>query len=159
MKVKTADLLGRPLRYAVAVCEGLNVGILTVEEQWERFIEGASSEDLDKHAEGYAAIKAGLKTEICNVHGDGFKSTLDAQAWRFDEDWGVGGPMLDREEITIDYRDNETQARKWSNKKNAFTTASAGKKQGLIAAMRCLVASRLGDEVDVPDELVNQHEE
>ena len=27
----------------------------------------------------------------------------------------------------------------------------------LIAAMRCFVASKLGDEVDVPDELIKQH--
>ena len=148
MKIKTADLIGRPLRYAVAVCEGFNVGILTAEEQWERFIEGTSSEDLEKYADEYAAIKAGLKAGVCNVHGDGYKSTLDARAWRFDEDWGVGGPIIEREKIAVDWDHDCWNASKYEHP--AYYSAPTP----LIAAMRCRVASRLGDEVEVPDELV-----
>lgn len=71
-------------------------------------------------------------------------------------DWSQGGPILDLEEITIDYRDNETQARKWSNEKNTFITANAGKRQGLIAAMRCYCCAKLGEEIEIPDELMRK---
>jgi hypothetical protein len=65
--------------------------------------------------------------------------------------WAQGGPIIDSEEITIDYRDNETLARIW--KKDDYIQAYAEKRQGLISAMRCFVLSKLGEEVEVPDEL------
>ncbi len=67
------------------------------------------------------------------------------------KDWSQGGPIADQEEISIDYRDNETQARKWMGMD--FIEARAGKRQGLIAAMRCRVLSKLGSTVQVPAEL------
>jgi hypothetical protein len=67
-------------------------------------------------------------------------------------DWSKMGPIIDRDEITIDYRDNETQARKWLDDAT-YVEARAGKKQGLIAATRCYVISKLGNEVGVPDAL------
>ena len=161
MKIKTADLIGPALRYAVAVCEGFNVGILTVEEQWERFIEGASPEDLEKYADEYADIKAGFKTEICKVHDDGYKSALDARAWRFDEDWGVGGPIIDRALISVVHNDDEGQ---WEAGQRVQLQSMFGFNgdnysvgpTSLIAAMRCHVTSELGDEVEIPDELMKQ---
>lgn len=69
------------------------------------------------------------------------------------EYWDQGGPILDLEEVSIDYRDNETLARKWNGDKQDFVTMPAGKRQGLLAGMRCLVAFYLGDEVEIPDYL------
>lgn len=69
----------------------------------------------------------------------------------FSTEWSQMGPIIDREEITIDYRDSETQARKWTG--DDFIHALAGKKRGLIAAARCYVASKLGETVEVPEEL------
>lgn len=164
MKVKTTDLIGPALRYAVAVCEGFNVGVITADEQWERFIEGALPEDLEKHADYYAAIKAGFKTELCKIHGDGYKSALDARGWRFDEDWGVGGSIIEREAICIE---TLKEGDGWCATKGCTPHdflmwdqpygPDAAYGEGptpLIAAMRCFVTSILGDEVDVPDELV-----
>lgn len=153
MKIKTADLIGPALRYAVAVCEGLNVGILTVEEQWERFIEGALPEDLEKHAEYYAAIKVGFKTELCKVHGDGYKSTLDARAWRFDEDWSVGGPIIEREKVEIGPTfSGTTWAACYPNKPTSKQCLANGPTP-LIASMRCFCCAKLGDEIEIPQEL------
>lgn len=157
MKIKTADLIGRPLRYAVAVCEGFNVGVVTVDEQWERFMEGVSPEDLEKYAESYAAIKAGFKTELCRVHSDGYKSTLDAQAWHFDEDWGVGGPIIERETMSLCHY--KSHAEPWFAEKRHFGRHhKAGRSYGegptpLIAAMRCFCCAKLGDEIEIPQEL------
>ena len=150
MKIKTTDLTGPALRYAVAVCEGLNVGIFTVEEQWERFIKGASPEDLNKHAESYAAVKAGFKTEICRVHSDGYKSTLDARTWRFDEDWSVGGPLIEREWIELGAYHDQWRAVFHGEGGSIYQDGPTP----LIAAMRCYVAATLGDEVDVPEGLL-----
>ena len=58
-------------------------------------------------------------------------------------DWSQGGPIIEREGIGIFPLGN---GRGWA----------AGLRSGptpLIAAMRCYVASKLGDEVDVPTEL------
>ena len=65
--------------------------------------------------------------------------------------WAQGGPILDRERITI---------RQWTNMPSIHAYMphdgapwGAGP-TALIAAMRCLVTSKLGREVEVPDELL-----
>ena len=154
MKIKTADLIGPALRWAVAKCEGFNVGVVTVEEQWARFIEGAAPDELERYAGEYAATKAGFKTELCKVHDDGYKSALDARAWRFDTDWGVGGPLIERECLGVRVFAEHGAldgGPYWISER--FPAVGHGPTP-LIAAMRCLVAATLGDEVDVPDELV-----
>jgi len=79
-------------------------------------------------------------------------------------DWAQGGPIIEREDIAISpmpdglcsaYTPKGTrwmpQGEKtvevfhWYFKQQGYTT--------LIAAMRCYVASKLGEEVDVPKEL------
>jgi hypothetical protein len=64
-------------------------------------------------------------------------------------DWSQGGPIIERERIAM-----------WPDEEGGFL-ASADEGKGndyhgptpLIAAMRAYVASKLGDEVDVPEEL------
>ena len=72
----------------------------------------------------------------------------------YSTDWAQGGPIIEREGINLDsYAKNP----KWS----AWTPApdrESGEAQAygstpLIAAMRCYVASKLGDEVELPTEL------
>ena len=68
-------------------------------------------------------------------------------------DWAQGGPIIERENIKLTPRkpfhdDWEAEYRySQGGGLNAFGPTP------LIAAMRCLVASKLGDEVDVPEEL------
>ena len=66
---------------------------------------------------------------------------------RYSTDWSQAGPIIDREHIEFDY-DEATQMYTAANGQHA----GQGKTH-LIAAMRCYVASKLGDEVDVPEEL------
>ena len=69
--------------------------------------------------------------------------------------WAQGGPIIDREKINLIYRPDincmtgEVSPR-WIA---SVVTHGAEGPTPLIAAMRCLVASKLGDDVDVPDEL------
>lgn len=155
MKIKTAELIGPALRYCVAKGEGYNVGVITAEEQWERFIEGSTPEEVEEYTKEYAKIKAGFKNELCKIHDDGYKSVHDARAWNYDTDWAQGGPIIEREGGTL----WSTNAMGWRYKaRYDFANDKEGVVMGgptpLIAAMRCRVASKLGDEVDVPEELL-----
>lgn len=63
------------------------------------------------------------------------------------ENWSQGGPIIERENICLVELNN-----------TGIWRAFCGDKQvngptPLIAAMRCFVASKLGDEVDIPEEL------
>ena len=65
--------------------------------------------------------------------------------------WSQGGPIIEREKINLEW------SRLWDgwlapDKRNAATSFLGP--TPLIAAMRCYVASKLGDEVDVPEELL-----
>ena len=65
--------------------------------------------------------------------------------------WDQGGKILDREKICVmwlDYENKKNPDEKWSaglDGELLFSGATA-----LEAAMRCYVASKLGDEVEVP---------
>ena len=73
---------------------------------------------------------------------------------KYSTDWSQGGPIIEREEIctkrqkpcSIGYEWNA-----WSWTKNSGPGGSGP--TPLIAAMRCYVASKLGDEVEVPEGL------
>lgn len=67
-------------------------------------------------------------------------------------DWSVGGPVIDRENISIDYRPAVNTARPW-----IATMPSGAEEHGatpLIAAMRAFVSSVYGDQVHIPEELL-----
>jgi hypothetical protein len=111
--MKTAELTGAALDWAVAKCEG-----------W-------SEEGLEDIANG----------DMFPEHD-------------FSTDWAQGGPIIERENIDLKHhfvcvatiwdRDNIGQD---------DLRAKATGETPLIAAMRCYVASKLGDEVEVPEEL------
>lgn len=65
--------------------------------------------------------------------------------WEPSTNWTQGGPMIEREGIDL------YQSGCW-----AAEMGGTHRQEGptpLIAAMRCFVASRLGDEIEVPNEL------
>lgn len=66
----------------------------------------------------------------------------------FSTDWAQGGPIIEREHLEFDFRE-DTQDYACFDGYRAATGPTH-----LIAAMRCYVASKLGDEVDVPEELL-----
>lgn len=63
-------------------------------------------------------------------------------------DWAEGGPIIEREEIET----RKANPKEWHGWMKDIGTGGRGSTL-LIAAMRCYVASKLGDEVDVPKEL------
>ena len=121
MKIKTADLLGPALDWAVAVVEGL-----AEENSW-------------------TAIEI-------------FKAARAGGLYWYSTDWSQGGPRIASGKINIKSnlaRVPERPEYDWlADCPEKGLCVSFNGPTPLIAAMRCYVASRLGDEVDIPDELV-----
>ena len=107
------------------------------------------------------------------VHNDREYSTISDKVWarggsqerRYSTDWSQGGPIIEREQMfVIPWNQVPDSTRKYPFKAEDWKAQTY--RQGvyqdseaqyghtpLIAAMRCFVASKLGDEVEVPDEL------
>lgn len=66
-------------------------------------------------------------------------------------DWEQGGPIIEREKLNTEW---SALWKSWlcPDKRNGGATSYMGDTP-LIAAMRCYVASKLGDEVEVPEEV------
>jgi hypothetical protein len=81
--------------------------------------------------------------------GSALKYDVNGQAcweyWNPSTDWAQGGPIIEREKIDIQSRSQ------WAAKLNGHQWHEGP--TPLIAAMRCYCASKLGDEVEIPDEL------
>ena len=92
------------------------------------------------------------------------KSNKDQRGYSPSTDWVQGGPIIDRERIGV----LPPVVRRIGAERHAFSVdywramsqrdedeqATHGRgSTPLIAAMRCYVASTLGDEVEVPEEL------
>ena len=113
MKVKTNDLIGQPLDWAVTSIEtpeALKYGV----QDWR---------------EQRSAVK---NSEF---------------RYRWHQSWAQGGPLIEREWISV-----------WQVGKNYWKADRSGLHSmdgptPLIAACRCYVASKLGDEIEIPEEL------
>lgn len=130
MKIKTSQLTGAALDWAVAKCEGAtNLRHDTVATWWVDF--GGEPK----------ALSSGWSPR---------------QSWHPSTNWSQGGPIIDREKITTAYEPSMVydDSCRWK----ALAAMSDNEHQygptPLTAAMRCYVASKLGDEVDAPDLLV-----
>ncbi len=118
-KIKTNELTGAALDWAVAKIEGIN------EEAFNLYYTPTESSDLDTH--GYPEFHY---------------STI----------WAQGGPIIERERISIRAWTNVPVFHAYMPEEGAAWSSDGT--SPLVAAMRSYVASKLGDEVDVPDELL-----
>jgi hypothetical protein len=122
MKIKTAELTGAALNWAVAMCEGWKYTTArdnTGQYPW-----------LVKHGKD-----------------------IDPKQYRPSSNWMQGGPIIEREGISVALERGEPWAA-WS--KAAFRDDAEAFGYGetpLVAAMRCHVASKMGDEIEVPEEI------
>ena len=68
--------------------------------------------------------------------------------------WEMCGPIIEREQISVEHDFANGEWAAWAPAPRRDDSDAFGYgNTPLIAAMRCYVASRLGDEVDVPEEL------
>lgn len=77
----------------------------------------------------------------------------------FSTSWAWGGPIIEQEVITLIHPKYDCwTAHKYDDRIEDESYTLDGPTP-LIAAMRCYVASKLGDEVDVPSELTDTNVE
>ena len=67
--------------------------------------------------------------------------------WGWATDWAQGGPIIEREMITLEWTGEDWVSYIGRN-------AKFFDPKPLVAAMRCHVASQLGDEIEIPKELL-----
>ena len=71
-------------------------------------------------------------------------------------DWAQGGPIIEREWLDVTPWPNESREdMRWHCQQH--DTANDFAQYGptlLIAAMRCFVASKMGDDVEIPEEII-----
>lgn len=118
--MKTSELIGPALDWAVATCEGVPL---------------------------YIGNHARLDRMDVPATDDG-----GWEVYRPSTDWAQGGPIIERERIDVWCYDSDL---------SIFRANIQGSKKAdrqgttpLIAAMRCYVASKLGDEIEIPKELL-----
>lgn len=112
--MKTSELTGAALDWAVARCEGIING-----------------DDLDT----------------------GF---ILERGYTPSTDWAQGGPIIEREKVCIVWLSKQDLGSEPEHYCVAHIDGVYCRygQTPLIAAMRCYVASKLGDEVNVPEELI-----
>ena len=77
--------------------------------------------------------------------------------FKYSTDWSQGGPIIERELIGIERCIHAGEYHGWRALKDYPFDASVPEETTwgetpLIAAMRCYVASKLGDEVEIPED-------
>lgn len=74
----------------------------------------------------------------------------------YSTDWAQGGPIIERESINTRYDPDCNKAQAWEASDDIDFFEAVYGPTPLIAAMRCYVASKLGDDVEIPEALCNQ---
>ena len=166
MKIQTSELTDIALTWAVATCEGTSVVIETIAEQTERFRNVFLVDGNKPPQEAVDAVIAGIKPRL-RVEGSHGIHLVPVP--KYPTDWAQGGPIIEREGINLRAIRKEGHALdgQWLAaydhgntgglvhwvKRTDFPKHYFLGTKSLIAAMRCHVASKLGDEVDIPKEL------
>ena len=108
-------------------------------------------------------------TELTGVALDWAVATAEMVAFEFDcgalvingsdyycpsEDWALGGAIIERERLSVTPRDGYWEAYYHDNlfQDDGSDYFQKGETP-LIAAMRCYVISKLGNEIDIPETL------
>lgn len=127
-QVKTSELEGGALDWAVAKCLEVEDGKLTI-IRWENQI----GRPIERETEA---------------------GRYEYEWWAPSRIWAQGGPIIERERICIDIGHAGVwlaySKQNYADDKEFMHTGSIS----LIAAMRCYVASKWGGNVEVPEELL-----
>ncbi len=126
MKIKTSELTGATLDWAVAEIQGIN----------HRIRNGAV---VERNLVPCPEKRVGCA--VAHYVGKRFSPSTD---------WAQGGPIIEREHVGMDFCGWGVWEA-WDDR--AMPAPRYKGSTPLVAAMRCYVASKLGDAVEVPDEL------
>ena len=127
--MKTSELTGAALDWAVAKCGGIHVSMARG---------------------GWFVFDSDAFSEYRNDYNDD-----KLQSFKPSTNWAQGGPIIEREGVAIDCIQADGEIAGWIAQLPMFREAKYEKPSPtpLIAAMRCYVASKLGDTIDIPEEL------
>lgn len=124
--MKTSELIGPALDWAVAKCEGY-------EFHYDVVINGNVPTLWLEHKTTKKWVSLALYIPSTN--------------------WKYGGPIIDREDLHWGFGSLKDGVRTVVASKRGHMQKPMLGPTPLIAAMRCLVAYKLGDEVEIPEEL------
>lgn len=163
MKIKVSEATPLQLNWLVAKCEGYEV--MLFDQLWRdnATLKGYPSIDVEQHLQwqhqkGQQIIVELRQLQLNQRNPEILTPTRCAvDIPNYSTDWSKGGPIIEREGIEV-RKGNPLYFPKGNEKGDYYEPLwIAGRHHGqtqLIAAMRCFCASRLGDEVEVPDELI-----
>ncbi len=123
--MKTADLIGKPLDWAVAKAEGV------------------------LYPKGDVRL---LDGRLFTIEPGDYETPDRWSKWSPSEDRNQSGPIAEEELIELSVSGTSIDGL-WIAKSPAWHATSCGPTPS-IASMRCFVQSRLGSEVDIPAELL-----
>lgn len=138
--MKTSELIGPALDWAVAKAEGLPLRLDPMDfrkDAPDSILAGWWVWDAEFN------MLIGQKRERRDQH-DGYAPSID---------WNQGGPIIEDQRISTVPLYQDWEATLDLDEGDALVQVNTGPTP-LIAAMRCFVQSRLGDEVDIPKELL-----
>lgn len=142
--MKTSELIGPALEWAVAKCEAFDtrnnyIVWVTIDNG---VIEFYCCADDWEHAYEQASL----------AYPNGkVAATDEIPEYSPSANWSQGGPIIERERISTLYMPE--QLKWWATNKDPGEEESMGYAgpTPLIAAMRCYVTSKLGEEVEIPE--------
>lgn len=148
-----ATLTGCALIWAVAQAEGVPVSLNST-----LFSDGNPLERdpfMAKHYPDRWTVYRTDEDTDWEEAGDAHFCTYSRPVYNPTTDWSQGGPIIEREKIEIKYLGYDNPPYWGALKFSPSTYARRGAvgPTPLIAAMRCYVASKLGDEIEIPEEL------
>lgn len=100
---------------------------------------------------------AALDWAVAKCEGFLCDYTYNGSLVAYSTDWAQGGPIIERESIAVDYSDGQATEKcspYWCASSYYSDTLPHSAETPLVAAMRCYVASKLGETVEIPNELV-----
>ena len=107
--------------------------------------------ELTRHALNWAVAKCEGKSPSLFI----YKQTgALAKEHDYSTDWSLGGPIIEREKISITINDSGVWIASMDYNYSDYPLYMQAGETALVAAMRSYVASKLGDEVDIPEELL-----
>ena len=95
---------------------------------------------------------AALDWAVAQCEGVSVRNGFDDNCPEYSTDWAQGGPIIEREGFELCRLESSAFGIEWRAQIDCDCRFYGP--TPLIAAMRCYVASKLGDEVDVPEELL-----
>lgn len=122
MKIKTSELTGPALDWAVAKAAGV-------------------------------AVRVERDNLLYQIWRKGQRKSPYSMGYTPSTDWAQGGPIIEREFITIDQKERSICACIDAPEGHELNDIWANGPTPLIAAMRCYVASKMGEVVEIPKEL------